>query len=162
MSTARLSSKGQLVIPASVRKRLNLKPGDRIDLRVEGDRLILQGRSATHRDSQVGKVSASGSGGSQGHPSYDDRERQPASRGTSLSHLARRELHRGVPIGITRRARNGQRVAATRRLVATSPTTGRSPSSCHCGAYLLDGAGDGGGAVGARTKKCRGRRREVI
>jgi AbrB family looped-hinge helix DNA binding protein len=45
MSTARLSTKGQLVIPANVRKRLNLKPGDSVDLRLEGDRLILQAQS---------------------------------------------------------------------------------------------------------------------
>jgi AbrB family looped-hinge helix DNA binding protein len=45
MSTARLSTKGQLVIPASVRKQLNLKPGDNLDMRLEGDRLILQAQS---------------------------------------------------------------------------------------------------------------------
>jgi AbrB family looped-hinge helix DNA binding protein len=45
MSTTRLSTKGQLVIPAGVRKRLHLRPGDSIELRVEGDRLILQAQA---------------------------------------------------------------------------------------------------------------------
>lgn len=37
----RLSSKGQLVIPSEVRKSLGLKPGDRFDVRLENDEIIL-------------------------------------------------------------------------------------------------------------------------
>jgi AbrB family looped-hinge helix DNA binding protein len=42
MSTATLSTKGQLVIPSSIRKALHLQPGDRVELKMEGQRLIIQ------------------------------------------------------------------------------------------------------------------------
>ena len=42
MSSVRLSTKGQLVIPAPVRKALNLKAGDEVEMRLEGKRLILE------------------------------------------------------------------------------------------------------------------------
>jgi AbrB family looped-hinge helix DNA binding protein len=38
----RLSSKGQLVIPKSVRQELGLEPGDQFHLEVKGDRLVLE------------------------------------------------------------------------------------------------------------------------
>lgn len=37
-----LSTKGQLVLPASYRKRWNLVPGSEIRMREEGDRLVLE------------------------------------------------------------------------------------------------------------------------
>lgn len=36
MSAVLVSTKGQIVLPASVRKALGLKPGMRVDIRVEG------------------------------------------------------------------------------------------------------------------------------
>ena len=46
----RLSSKGQLVIPKSVREELGLEPGDRFHLEIQEDRLVLEPvlRSAIH------------------------------------------------------------------------------------------------------------------
>ena len=38
----RLSSKGQLVIPKSVRQELGLEPGDQFHMEVEDDRLVLE------------------------------------------------------------------------------------------------------------------------
>jgi AbrB family looped-hinge helix DNA binding protein len=38
----RLSSKGQLVIPKSVRQELGLEPGDQLHIEVEDDRLVLE------------------------------------------------------------------------------------------------------------------------
>jgi AbrB family looped-hinge helix DNA binding protein len=42
MSSAKLSTKGQLVIPARIRKALSLRAGDQVDMKVEGHKLILQ------------------------------------------------------------------------------------------------------------------------
>ena len=36
MSAVLISTKGQIVLPAAVRKALGLKPGMRVDIRVEG------------------------------------------------------------------------------------------------------------------------------
>ena len=41
MSTA-LSSKSQIVVPAEVRRKLGLKPGDEIIVEVEGDHAVLR------------------------------------------------------------------------------------------------------------------------
>ena len=42
MESATLSSKGQLVLPAKVRRQLRLGRGERLSIEVEGDRLILR------------------------------------------------------------------------------------------------------------------------
>jgi len=36
MSTVRISSNGRIVLPAAIRKALGLKPGMRVDVRVDG------------------------------------------------------------------------------------------------------------------------------
>lgn len=40
--TATLSSKSQITIPSWVRRKLGLAPGARLNLRVEGDTLVIQ------------------------------------------------------------------------------------------------------------------------
>jgi AbrB family looped-hinge helix DNA binding protein len=45
--TSRLSTKGQLVIPARLRKALRLEPGDKVELTLQGRRLVLERKSAT-------------------------------------------------------------------------------------------------------------------
>jgi AbrB family looped-hinge helix DNA binding protein len=42
MVIARLSSKGQLVIPRELRQALHLKPGDRLRLSLQDGRLVLE------------------------------------------------------------------------------------------------------------------------
>jgi len=42
METARVTSKGQLVVPAKIRRRFNIKQGTRIVFIEENDRLIMQ------------------------------------------------------------------------------------------------------------------------
>jgi AbrB family looped-hinge helix DNA binding protein len=37
MSSAKVTSKGQVTIPVSIRKHLKLKPGDRVDFQIEGN-----------------------------------------------------------------------------------------------------------------------------
>lgn len=41
-----IGAQGRLVIPAALRKALNLKPGDRLVVRSEGNRLVLEKREA--------------------------------------------------------------------------------------------------------------------
>jgi AbrB family looped-hinge helix DNA binding protein len=45
MSSSTLSTKGQLVIPTQYRRALNLRPGDKVEVTLEGQRLILERRS---------------------------------------------------------------------------------------------------------------------
>jgi AbrB family looped-hinge helix DNA binding protein len=45
MSISTLSTKGQLVIPAQFRKALDLRPGDQVEMNLEGRKLVLQRRS---------------------------------------------------------------------------------------------------------------------
>ncbi len=42
MNAAYVTSKGQLVVPASIRRRFGIKPGTRINFVEEGDRIIFQ------------------------------------------------------------------------------------------------------------------------
>jgi AbrB family looped-hinge helix DNA binding protein len=51
MPTATVTAKGQITIPAEVRKALNLKPGDKIDIfEVENGRFALSARNKSIRD----------------------------------------------------------------------------------------------------------------
>jgi AbrB family looped-hinge helix DNA binding protein len=48
MPTATLSSKSQLVLPAEIRRRLGIHPGDRLVVELEGDHAVI--RKAPHSD----------------------------------------------------------------------------------------------------------------
>lgn len=37
-----ITSKGQVTLPVSIRRKLHLEPGDQIDAAIEGDRLLLR------------------------------------------------------------------------------------------------------------------------
>lgn len=39
---AKITSKGQVVIPQEIRKKVGLKPGDLVEFEVEGDRIIIK------------------------------------------------------------------------------------------------------------------------
>jgi AbrB family looped-hinge helix DNA binding protein len=55
MSTATLSTKGQLVIPTRFRKALSLQPGDELQLTLEGRRLVLERKSPRRAKLAPGK-----------------------------------------------------------------------------------------------------------
>ena len=42
MSIVKISSKGQVTIPKEVREALGLKPGDRVEIKVEGNIAVLE------------------------------------------------------------------------------------------------------------------------
>ena len=44
-----IGAQGRLVIPATLRKALNLKPGDRLIARKEGDRLVFERRETIEK-----------------------------------------------------------------------------------------------------------------
>jgi AbrB family looped-hinge helix DNA binding protein len=54
---ARLSSKGQLVIPSSVRKALGLRPGTQFHLRLEEGKIILEPIKTSPIETLYGKYS---------------------------------------------------------------------------------------------------------
>jgi antitoxin PrlF len=47
VATTTITSKGQVTLPKSVRDRLKLKPGDRLDVVVEGERIVLLPKTYT-------------------------------------------------------------------------------------------------------------------
>lgn len=53
MDTARISTKGQLVIPASYRKALHLQPGDKVAFKLDGEKLVIE-RNESPRAKLVG------------------------------------------------------------------------------------------------------------
>jgi AbrB family looped-hinge helix DNA binding protein len=55
MSTATLSTKGQLVIPTRFRKALSLQPGDELQLTLQGPRLVLERTSSRRARLAPGK-----------------------------------------------------------------------------------------------------------
>jgi len=46
---AKLSTKGQVVLPVQIRRKLGLQPGDRLDTKVEEGRIVLTPRRARSR-----------------------------------------------------------------------------------------------------------------
>jgi AbrB family looped-hinge helix DNA binding protein len=49
----RLSTKGQIVLPTQVRRRLNIHPGDPLDVAVEGERIVLTSRAKLRRTARI-------------------------------------------------------------------------------------------------------------
>ena len=50
MFHGKITSKGQTTIPKEIRKRLNLKPGDRIIWYFDGDRLVVRAKNKSVMD----------------------------------------------------------------------------------------------------------------
>jgi antitoxin PrlF len=47
MPQSRVTSKGQTTIPERIRKTLRIKPGDKLEYEVEGDRATIRGHPGT-------------------------------------------------------------------------------------------------------------------
>jgi AbrB family looped-hinge helix DNA binding protein len=50
----KISTKGQVVLPSAIRRRLGLQPGDPLDVKAEGDRIVLTPRrKGTRRKAKI-------------------------------------------------------------------------------------------------------------
>ena len=49
----KLSSKGQVVLPQPIRRKLGLRPGDPLDARIEGVRIVLTPRRTRSRTGRI-------------------------------------------------------------------------------------------------------------
>ena len=51
----KVSTKGQVVLPSPIRRRLGLQPGDSLDAEMEGERIILTPRRPRRRAARIVK-----------------------------------------------------------------------------------------------------------
>jgi AbrB family looped-hinge helix DNA binding protein len=56
----KISTKGQVVLPSRVRQKLGLRAGDALDVKLEGDAIILRPRRARRRKARIIKDPISG------------------------------------------------------------------------------------------------------
>ena len=56
----RISTKGQVVLPSPIRRKLDLRAGDKLDANVEGGRVILTPRRARSRKGKIVKDRVTG------------------------------------------------------------------------------------------------------
>jgi AbrB family looped-hinge helix DNA binding protein len=56
----KVSSKGQVVLPSRLRQRLGLRPGDALDVRLEGDAIVLRPRGRKRRKARIIKDPTTG------------------------------------------------------------------------------------------------------
>ena len=49
----KISTKGQVVLPSRLRQRLGLRPGDALDVRLEGDAIVLRPRRRRRRKARI-------------------------------------------------------------------------------------------------------------
>ena len=70
---ARMSAKGQLVIPADLRGELKLVPGTEVSIQRQGNTLVIRPITADFIDGLVGSTAGAGTEREQAH--VDDEER---------------------------------------------------------------------------------------
>lgn len=56
----KLSTKGQVVIPGPLRRKLGLQPGDPLEARIEGEQIVLTPRRPPRRKLRIGASPATG------------------------------------------------------------------------------------------------------
>ena len=49
----RVSTKGQVVVPSRIRRKLGLQPGDSLEARIEGQQIVLTPRKARTRKARI-------------------------------------------------------------------------------------------------------------
>jgi antitoxin PrlF len=60
MAIARLSSKSQIVVPVSIRRGLELEPGDQVVMEIEGDHAVLRKKPAAPLDELLALIDPAG------------------------------------------------------------------------------------------------------
>ena len=49
----RVSTKGQVVVPGKIRRKLGLQPGDSLDARIEGEHIVLIPQKTRRRNARI-------------------------------------------------------------------------------------------------------------
>jgi AbrB family looped-hinge helix DNA binding protein len=49
----KISTKGQVVLPSPLREKLGLRPGDALDVKLEGDAIVLRPRRGRRRKARI-------------------------------------------------------------------------------------------------------------
>ncbi len=53
--TTKISTKGQVVLPQAIRRKMNLRAGDLLEARIEGERIVLTPRKKRSRKGRIVK-----------------------------------------------------------------------------------------------------------
>jgi len=53
--TTKISTKGQVVLPQAIRRKMNLRAGDLLEVRIEGERIVLTPRKKRSRKGRIVK-----------------------------------------------------------------------------------------------------------
>jgi AbrB family looped-hinge helix DNA binding protein len=56
----RVSTKGQVVVPSKIRRKLGLQPGDPLEARIDGQEIVLTPRKARSRKARIIRDPATG------------------------------------------------------------------------------------------------------
>jgi AbrB family looped-hinge helix DNA binding protein len=51
--TTKISTKGQVVLPQAIRRKMNLRAGDLLEARIEGERIVLTPRKKRSRKGRI-------------------------------------------------------------------------------------------------------------
>jgi len=58
--TTKISTKGQVVLPQAIRRKMNLRAGDLLEARIEGERIVLTPRRKRSRKGRIIKYPLTG------------------------------------------------------------------------------------------------------
>ncbi len=51
--TTKISTKGQVVVPQAIRRKMNLRAGDHLEARIEGERIVLIPKKKRSRNGRI-------------------------------------------------------------------------------------------------------------
>ena len=98
MNTVWISTKGQIVLPVSVRRALGLKPGMRVNVEVDGKSARLTSASASASESESASASASASGSES--ESASESASAPAKKTVTLTEIQALLQYKGAVVAV--------------------------------------------------------------